>query len=100
MKTDKAILICGGAGYIGAHVTRALVQAGYSTVVIDDLSTGSLNNIKHLKENPEFRDRFFVTVDTILNEEKMSELIGSSGMVMHLAAAVGVKTILDDPLVN
>jgi UDP-glucose 4-epimerase len=71
---------------------------GYEVFVIDNLSTGSLKNIEHLQEDPKTKDRFFVTVDTIFHEDKMLELVGTCDTVIHLAAAVGVKYILDNPL--
>jgi len=92
------ILITGGAGFIGSHLSEKYLKLGNDVFVIDDLSTGSPDNIKHLKENLEFKDRFFVTIDTILNEKKMAELIENCDVVVHLAAAVGVKTILNHPL--
>jgi len=92
------ILITGGAGFIGSHLSEKYLKLGNDVYVIDDLSTGSLDNIKHLKENLEFKDRFFVIIDTVLNEKKMSELIENCDIVVHLAAAVGVKTILNHPL--
>ena len=92
------ILITGGAGFIGSHLSEKYLKPGNDVFVIDNLSTGSLDNIKHLKENPEFKDRFFVIIDTILNEKKMSELVENCDIVVHLAAAVGVKTILNYPL--
>ncbi|MEE2925438.1 MAG: GDP-mannose 4,6-dehydratase [bacterium] len=94
----KKVLITGGAGFIGSHLAEKYLKAGLEVYVIDNLSTGSLKNISHLQENPEFKNRFHVSIDTIFNEEKMTELIGTCGLVIHLAAAVGVKYILDNPL--
>jgi len=98
IKSKMKILITGGAGFIGSHLSEKYLKLGNEVHIIDDLSTGSLENIKHLKENPEFKDRFFIVIDTILNEEKMRKLIENCDMVIHLAAAVGVKTILYNPL--
>lgn len=92
------ILITGGAGFIGSHLSEKYLKMGDEVHIIDDLSTGTLENIKDLSENVEFRNRFFVTIDTILNEKKMCHFIEKSDMVIHLAAAVGVKTILNKPL--
>ncbi len=92
------ILITGGAGFIGSHLAQAYLERGEEVYIIDDLSTGSLDNIKRLQEKEEYKRRFFVTIDTILNHEAMVELIGTCDMVFHLAAAVGVRYILENPL--
>ena len=94
----EKILITGGAGFIGSHLAEKYLKLGFHVYVIDNLSTGSLRNIEHLQQHPKYRDFFHVTVDTVFNEEKMTELIGICGLVIHLAAAVGVKYILDNPL--
>lgn len=88
------ILITGGAGFIGSHLAEELVKKGDDVVVIDDLSTGSLGNIKHLKKY----SNFSYQIDTIMNEGLMRRLIGDCDIVYHLAAAVGVKYIIDNPL--
>ena len=90
-------MITGGAGFIGSHLAEKYLEMGYQVYIIDNLSTGSLNNIKHIQNATQYKDRFHVTIDTIFNEEKMTELIGTCGVVIHLAAAVGVKYILDNP---
>jgi UDP-glucose 4-epimerase len=95
---NRKILITGGAGFIGSHLAEKYLGLGYEVFVIDNLSTGSLKNIEHLQEDPKTKDRFFVTVDTIFHEDKMLELVGTCDTVIHLAAAVGVKYILDNPL--
>ena len=92
------VLITGGAGFIGSHLAEAYLERGDEVYIIDDLSTGSLENIDFLKKDDRFRDRLFVYIDTILNHETMMELIGICDAVFHLAAAVGVKYILDFPL--
>lgn len=92
------VLITGGAGFIGSHLAEACLLRGDEVYIIDDLSTGSLDNVRALREDPRFEDRFFVTVDTIFNHEKMIELTGTCDVVFHLAAAVGVRYILDHPL--
>jgi len=92
------ILITGGAGFIGSHLAEAYLAQGDDVYIIDDLSTGSLNNLAGLQADPRFKDRLFVTVDTILNREDMLELIGICDRVFHLAAAVGVRYILEKPL--
>jgi UDP-glucose 4-epimerase len=88
------VLITGGAGFIGSYLAGAYLSRGDEVYVIDDLSTGSLVNIKAFAENPLFH---FVH-DTILNREIMLELTGICDVVTHLAAAVGVQLILDEPL--
>lgn len=92
------VLITGGAGFIGSHLAENYLKQGDVVYVIDDLSTGSLNNIKHLQNSEEYQDRFHVVVDTILNQNIMLELVGTCDVVIHLAAAVGVQYIIDNPL--
>jgi UDP-glucose 4-epimerase len=92
------ILITGGAGFIGSHLAEAYLEKGAEVYLIDDLSTGSLNNINHLKKNKIFGDRLFVHIDSILNRDLMIELVGICDVVHHLAAAVGVEYILKNPL--
>ena len=88
------VLITGGAGFIGSYLSEAYLDRGNEVFVIDDLSTGSLENISHLLKNP----RFQFTNDTILNRESMLELTGICDVVVHLAAAVGVRLIIEEPL--
>ena len=92
------VLITGGAGFIGSHLTEAYLERGDEVYIIDNLSTGSMENIDFLQKDDRFRDRLFVHLDTILNHDTMLELIGICDTVFHLAAAVGVKYILDYPL--
>ena len=92
------VLITGGAGFIGSHLAEAYLEKGDEVYIIDDLSTGSLENIEFLQKDDRFRDRIFVHVDTILNHETMLELVGICDTVFHLAAAVGVQYILNNPL--
>lgn len=87
-------LITGGAGFIGSHLTEELLERGDEVTVIDDLSTGRKENIAHLEGRPDF---YFVQ-DTIMNEGRMRKLIDDCEMVYHLAAAVGVKFVIDHPL--
>ena len=88
------ILITGGAGFIGSHLAEELLKKGEEIVIIDNLSTGNMENIEHLKSNP----RFSFHIDTIMNEELMKRLIKGCDVVYHMAAAVGVKYIIDNPL--
>lgn len=92
------ILITGGAGFIGSHLAEQYLDRGDEVYVIDDLSTGSLDNINHLRNDPEKSQRFVVTIDSVLNHDVMLELVGTCDVVIHLAAAVGVQFILDNPL--
>lgn len=87
-------LITGGAGFVGSHLAEELLQAGHSVTVIDDLSTGSKENIAHLEDNPDFE----CVIDTIANEPVLAELISQCDAVFHLAAAVGVKLIVLSPV--
>jgi UDP-glucose 4-epimerase len=86
--------ITGGAGFIGSHLAEALVAGGHHVSVLDDLSTGSIQNIEHLKAHPSFR----YTVDSVVNEPLLAELIDDCDVVFHLAAAVGVKLIVEAPV--
>src|SRR5210317_802821 len=92
------VLITGGAGFIGSHLAEAYLEKGDEVYIIDNISTGSLENIDFFQKDDRFRDRIFVRTDTILNHETMLELIGICDTVYHLAAAVGVRYILDYPL--
>lgn len=92
------VLITGGAGFIGSHLAEAYLKRSDDVYIIDDLSTGSLDNIKFLQEAGRYNDRLFVTVDSIFNHDKLLELVGICDIVFHLAAAVGVRYILEHPL--
>jgi UDP-glucose 4-epimerase len=87
-------LITGGAGFIGSHLAEALLKRKEEVVVIDNLSTGNMDNIEHLKTNP----KFSFHIDTIMNENLMKRLVKECDVVYHMAAAVGVKYIIDNPL--
>jgi UDP-glucose 4-epimerase len=87
-------LITGGAGFIGSHLSDALLAHGHQVTIIDDLSTGSIHNIKHLKEKKGYK----YVIDTIMNKPLLSELVDASDVVVHLAAAVGVKLIVESPV--
>jgi UDP-glucose 4-epimerase len=87
-------LITGGAGFIGSHLAEALLGRGDKVLVLDNLSTGSIDNIAHLKGQPGFE--YFI--DTVENEPLLAELIDRSDIVFHFAAAVGVKLIVEQPV--
>src|SRR5437868_9170568 len=87
-------LITGGAGFIGSHLSEELLRGGHEVFVIDDLSTGSIRNIQHLKTN----DRFHYVIDTVANVPLMAELVDGCDRIFHLAAAVGVKLIVESPV--
>src|SRR6476620_11775328 len=88
------VLITGGAGFVGSHLAEALLERGDEVYVLDDLSTGALDNIGHLKRNP----RFHYTIDTVSNEPVLAEMLDRCDTVVHLAAAVGVKLIVEQPV--
>src|SRR3954467_10237499 len=87
-------LITGGAGFIGSHLAEALLQQVHAVPARDDLSTGSIDNIRHLKEAP----RFSYTVDTCSSPAIVAELVDDADIVYHLAAAVGVELIVSSPV--
>ena len=88
------ILITGGAGFIGSHLSDAYLQRGDEVFVIDDLSTGSIENIRHLKDHP----RFHYTIEDVNNQPVTAELVDQCDVIFHLAAAVGVKLIVESPV--
>lgn len=87
-------LITGGAGFIGSHLAESLLAKGQRVHILDDLSTGSIDNIRHLKEDP----RFSYTIDTCASPSMVAELVDDADIVYHLAAAVGVDLIIDSPV--
>jgi len=87
-------LITGGAGFIGSHLSDALIAQGHEVLILDNLSTGSITNIAHLKGRPGFE--YFI--DSVDNEPLLAELIDRADVVFHLAAAVGVKLIVEQPV--
>ena len=87
-------LITGGAGFIGSHLAEALLDAGHEVEVVDDLSTGSMENIEHLKN----RHGFQYVIDSVTNEDLLAEQTDRCDVVFHLAAAVGVKLIVERPV--
>jgi len=87
-------LITGGCGFIGSHVADRIIARGDEVSVIDDLSTGSLENVAGLVD----RKNFHLVIDTILNASVLEELIKKSDFVFHLAAVVGVKRVMENPV--
>jgi len=87
-------LITGGAGFIGSHLADGLLRRGDEVTVIDDLSTGAMRNIRHLKGQPGFN----YVVGSVLNGPVLAELVDNADHVFHLAAAVGVRLIVDSPV--
>jgi UDP-glucose 4-epimerase len=88
------LLITGGAGFIGSHLAEAYLERGDEVSIIDDLSTGSIENIQHLKKHP----RFDYTIESVRNFPVLAELVDRSDVVIHLAAAVGVQLIVESPV--
>ncbi|HEX9818732.1 MAG TPA: NAD-dependent epimerase/dehydratase family protein [Methylomirabilota bacterium] len=88
------VLVTGGAGFIGSHLCEHLLGAGYEVVALDDLSTGSLDNLAQLDGDPRFRCR----VGAVEDEPVLAELMDRCDVVVHLAAAVGVKKIIEAPV--
>ncbi len=87
-------LITGGAGFVGSHLAEELLRKSHEVYVIDDLSTGTINNIRHLKTH----DRFHYVIDSCANRPLMAELVDGVDVIYHLAAAVGVKLIVESPV--
>src|SRR5215211_8122626 len=88
------ILITGGAGFVGSHLADRLIKDRHEITVIDDLSTGRYSNIKHLEDTGGFR----LIIDTVLNQPLMEELIRETDRVFHMASAVGVRLIMEQPV--
>lgn len=88
------VLLTGGAGFIGSHLAERCLKEGWSVAILDDLSTGSFENIIHLRGRPGFS----YTIDSVFNEPLVAELVDCSDLVFHLAAAVGVRLIVDNPV--
>ena len=87
-------LVTGGAGFIGSHLCASLLAAGLHVHVLDDLSTGSIDNIRHLKDER----RFGYTIESATNGAAVAELVDEADIVFHLAAAVGVDLIVESPV--
>lgn len=89
----ETILITGGAGFIGSHLAERFILEGQKVIVLDDLSTGNYKNIEHLTKS----DNFKIIVDSVLNEKVVEDAVKSCDMIYHLAAAVGVRLIIEQP---
>jgi UDP-glucose 4-epimerase len=92
--TGRRVLITGGAGFVGSHLAEALLARGDTVFVLDNLSTGAIDNVDHLKSDR----RFHYTIDTVMNEPVVAEMIDRADVVFHLAAAVGVRLIVESPV--
>lgn len=93
-EAPKSALVTGGAGFIGSHLSERLLDQGYEVFVLDDLSTGSERNVAHLRD----RRDFHLVVDSVLKASVVNELIHRCDVVFHLAAAVGVRLIVEEPV--
>ncbi len=87
-------LVTGGAGFIGSHLCERLLEDGWEVYALDDLSTGSLQNVAHLNS----RSDFHLVVDSVLQPAVVNELVHKCDVVYHLAAAVGVRLIVEQPV--
>jgi UDP-glucose 4-epimerase len=87
-------LITGGAGFIGSHLAEALVARGQQVILLDDLSTGSVENIRHLRDQPNLECVF----ESVMDRALLAELVDESDVIFHLAAAVGVRRIIESPV--
>ena len=93
-RAGRNVLITGGAGFVGSHLAEALLARGDTVWILDNLSTGAIANVDHLKSDR----RFHYTIDTVMNEPVLAELIDRADVVFHLAAAVGVRLIVESPV--
>ena len=91
---SRKALITGGAGFIGSHLSELLLDNGWEVFVLDDVSTGSLDNVAHLRDRPDYH----LVVDSVLSPAIVSEVVHQCDVVFHLAAAVGVRLIVEQPV--
>jgi UDP-glucose 4-epimerase len=94
MRGNGTALITGGAGFVGSHLAELLLEDGWEVYALDDLSTGNYLNVAHLRDNP----LFHLVVDSVLESSVVNELVYKSDVVYHLAAAVGVRLIVEQPV--
>jgi UDP-glucose 4-epimerase len=90
----RKALITGGAGFIGSHLSELLLADGWEVYALDDVSTGSLQNVAHLRDNPNYH----IVIESVLSRAVVSELVHKCDVVYHLAAAVGVRLIVEQPI--
>jgi UDP-glucose 4-epimerase len=90
----RTALVTGGAGFIGSHLVELLIRQGWEVFALDDLSTGSAENVAHVRD----RRDFHLVVDSVLSQSVVSELVHRCDVVYHLAAAVGVRLIVEQPV--
>lgn len=90
----ESVLVTGGAGFIGSHLVERLLEGGHTVYVVDDLSTGRLANLQNVRRHASLH----LVVDSILNYPMMEDVVGQVDRIIHLAAAVGVRKIIDEPV--
>src|SRR5205823_13428330 len=90
----RRALVTGGAGFIGSHLSEALLAAGWEVFVLDDVSTGSLSNVAHLRDRPDFH----LVVDSVLSRSVVGDLVHRCDVVYHLAAAISFRLIVEQPV--
>ncbi len=91
---ERKALVTGGAGFVGSHLSELLLAEDWEVYALDDISTGSMANIEHLKDHPNFH----LVIESVLSPAVVSELVHKCDVVYHLAAAVGVRLIVEEPV--
>jgi UDP-glucose 4-epimerase len=94
LNVSRKALVTGGAGFIGSHLSELLLAGGWEVYALDDVSTGSLDNVAHLRDRPDFH----LVVDSVLAPSVVGDLVQRCDVVFHLAAAVGVRLIVEQPV--
>jgi UDP-glucose 4-epimerase len=94
LTVSRKALVTGGAGFIGSHLSELLLSGGWEVYALDDVSTGSLDNVAHLRDRPDFH----LVVDSVLAPSVVGDLVQRCDVVFHLAAAVGVRLIVEQPV--